>query len=106
MKSVFSISPRDMMSETASELIFKTANGLAKQREQLLNNQLNDFISRGLITIKTEGPIFVQSSDQNTIEIRETVTLELLDKEYIQKLENELIELRELVTKMKGVFNG
>ena len=84
----------------ASDLAFE----VAKQTEESILAQLNDFISRGLLEIEM-GPItFVSSDISMRVEVRQRVALKLKDKEYIQKLEAENKELRDLIVKIKGII--
>ena len=101
MNSKFFIDHGTLVSSTMSEVIQNTTNQLAKKREECIVSQLNDFISRGLINVRTTGPTIIQSQDQSGIEIREQVILELKDKEYIEQLEKENSELKQIVDTFK-----
>lgn len=77
------------MSSLADEIVKETHNKILLQ--------LNDFISRGLISVEVREPIFVRSYDSNTIEYKQEVTLVLKDKQYIERLERENKYLRETI---------
>jgi len=66
---------------------------MAKATDNMILQQLNEFISRGLIVVETVQPMMVREADSNKITIRQSVRLVLKDQEYIQTLENRVIEL-------------
>jgi len=74
---------------------------VAKNTEISIMSQLNDFISRGLIEVRTGQAILVQSTDRAEIDYRQTVELVLKDKEYIEQLEEENKKLRELIGQIR-----
>ncbi len=76
--------------EYASQLLFQAA----KQTEQLILAQLNDFISRGLIEVEMGPMSLVQTEISKQVEMRQTVQLRLKDREYIKKLEQDNEALR------------
>jgi hypothetical protein len=76
--------------EYASKLLFEAS----KQTERLILDQLNDFISRGLIEIEMGPMTLVNSQISTQVEMRQTVQLRLKDREYIKKLEQDNEALR------------
>lgn len=70
---------------------------ICKKNEELILEQLNDFVRRGLISIECGPMSLVRDLDQDKISISQTVRLVLKDKEYIEKLELENSQLKELV---------
>lgn len=85
----------------ADEIVREVAYECARQTEESILAQLNDFISRGLIIVEQTGPIFVAEQDSARLSIRHSVNLKLKDKEYILSLERQLEELRTLVAKLR-----
>lgn len=77
-------------SEYASHLLFEAG----KQTERFILEQLNDFISRGLIECELGEMTLVQTQVSKNVEMRQTVKLRLKDKEYITKLEQDNEALR------------
>lgn len=63
--------------------------------------QLNEFISRGLIIVELTQPTFVHSPDSTKVEIRQSCKLVLKDQEYIQDLERENKALKEQHDKIR-----
>ena len=89
---------------------FETASGLAKEvakaTESRILEQLNEFVSRGLIVIE-QGPVtFVRTVHDDKIELRQTINLKLKDQEYIEMLEAKVKHLSEenlqLITRFAG----
>lgn len=85
---------------TTNSLIQKVTEDLLRQKENLLMEQLNDFISRGLIEIQETQPVIVKEvnllePDGFKLTLRQSVRLVLKDKEYIKKLEEENKDLKE-----------
>lgn len=85
-----------------------TAEGVAKEiakaTEAHILEQLNDFVSRGLIVIEQMGPTFVQEPTDSRIVVRTAVRLRLKDREYIEKLEKQNAEFRETFAKLSQVI--
>lgn len=96
---------------TTDSLVNKVTKDLLKQKENLLMEQLNDFVSRGLIVIEETAPSFIKEDDlldpsSYKITLRQTVRLVLKDKEYIEKLEAENKELKESVKQLEANIKG
>jgi hypothetical protein len=87
---------------TASDV----ARAAAKQTEHLILEQLNDFVSRGLLVIELGPMSFYRdvTTPDYTLKISQSVKLVLKDKEYIEKLEAKNKELNEIVAKLKAVL--
>lgn len=86
----------------ASEIIAEVGAEIARQTEESILGQLNDFVSRGLLTVERGQPYLVQAQDSAKIELRHTVQLKLKDDIYISSLERQLTELRSLVDVLRG----
>jgi hypothetical protein len=86
----------------ANNLASEIAEKAAKQTESMILQQLNDFISRGLIAVQQTVPQFVRSFDSDVVEIRQSVTLVLKDKEYIEKLEAKLKAYEDVFAALKN----
>lgn len=90
-----------MITSSANEL----AKNIAKQTENLVLEQLNEFVKRGLIMIETSSPVLVWNldpSDPNAkLEMRRTVKLVLKDQEYIEQLERENKALKDAHSKIQ-----
>lgn len=83
---------------------------LARQKDQLIIDQLGDLLQRGLLVIESTQPVLVESYDpshnKNKIELKQSVKLVLKDKEYIERLEKENAELKaQLQVFIEGVKN-
>jgi hypothetical protein len=92
-----------MVVTSASEI----AHEIAKKTEGLILEQLNDFISRGLLEVEMTGPTFVQVVNpigKNTVTIQQGVRLVLKDKEYIEKLEKENKELKDILARLRSAM--
>lgn len=78
---------------STNEIVTKVLNEVIRETENKLLEQLNDFISRDLITVE-KGPLtIVQDQLTSNLLIQQSVQLVLKDKEYILKLEKENKEL-------------
>lgn len=81
---------------------------VSKHTESLILEQLNDFVSRGLIILEMGPMSFVQEPDYSTpvknyrIKIVQTCRLVLKDKEYIESLEKEIKDLKENLTRVRS----
>lgn len=75
---------------------------VAKETENKLLEQLNDFISRGLIVVENGPMTMIHDSHSFKVLIQRSVQLVLKDKEYILKLENENGALKELLKQIKS----
>lgn len=77
---------------------------VVKHTENLLLEQLNDFVSRGLI-IAEKGPMtMVRDPSNDKIVINQSINLVLKDKEYIESLEKQVKELSENLQKIKDTL--
>lgn len=72
----------------------KAFTEVSKQTEDIILEQLNDFVSRGLIVLKMGPMTLTHDQMSNKINVSQSCTLVLKDKEYIEKLEKENIELK------------
>lgn len=89
----------------ADNIASEIADKVAKATEQSILQQLNDFISRGLIEVQQTVPQFVRSFDSDVVEIRQSVTLVLKDKEYIEMLEAKVKKYEEILATLNEVKN-
>jgi hypothetical protein len=71
------------------------AKRAAESRQTAIVEQLNEFISRGLLVIEVKGSSLCKLPHSGTIEYRETVKLVLKDQEYIETLEAEIAQLKQ-----------
>ncbi len=74
---------------------------VAKNTEESILSQLNDFISRGLISVERTSPLLVQSQHSTQLELKYSVHLRLKDAEYIESLERQNKELQDLIHKLR-----
>lgn len=95
---------RDYGMNTANDVVREIANDIRVSTEKVILEQLNDFISRGLIVIESTQPILVQDPTSASLKIVQHVKLTLKDKEYIVKLEEENKRLNQLVSNLEEYF--
>ena len=82
------------------------AKELAKQSETILLDQLNEFISRGLIVVHHGPTGFVHDPYTNKVTIQSSVKLVLKDQDYIEQLEKENKALKEQIEKTNEVIRN
>lgn len=98
--------------ERQSAFIQEFSKDVAARTESLILDQLNEFVSRGLIVIE-KGPMsFVRvgdgpastpfTSSGHKIEVRQTVRLVLKDQAYIEALEKRVKEVEALLEQMQN----
>jgi hypothetical protein len=85
----------------AAAVVSEVGSEIARQTEQTLMHQLNEFISCGLIEIESSQPLFVREQDSDNVTIRTAVKLKLKDQDYIESLERQIKELNDLVSKLR-----
>lgn len=93
--------------------INEVVKDIAKQTEDLLMEQLNELVSRGLIVIE-QGPMtLIEEARQpftsppgHRIRLCQTVRLVLKDQEYIEALEHRNKELEKLLEEIKAIPMG
>lgn len=78
---------------------------MARQTENLILEQLNDLVSRGLLVVERGPMSLVHSQDKDKIEVRQSCRLILKDKEYIEKLEAENKLLHEKIQAIDSALN-
>lgn len=100
-RSAITLNPLHFTTEYCSKLIADIADKSAKARENILMEQLNDFISRGLIEVETSEFVLIRRSEDELLELRQSVKLKLKDKEYIEKLEEIQKKYNQLVQMIK-----
>ena len=82
---------------------------LMQQKEDIILEQLNELVSRGLLVVESTRPVLVQDSrfDLNApykITLQQKVKLVLKDQEYIKKLEKENAEYLDLISRLNLAF--
>lgn len=87
----------DVFHTTAGEII----KHAAVQTEQVLLEQLNEFIKRDLIVIQKGPTSLVFDENSHAVRLQQPVRLVLKDQEYIEKLENRVSELEAIISKIK-----
>lgn len=91
-----------------AEMMSSIAAQVASKTQSCILDQLNDFISRGLIEIQMGPMTFVHSDDfasnKNEVRIAQSCKLVLKDREYIEKLESENKELREVLMRLRAAM--
>ena len=83
------------------EMIKEIQTKMASATESTILQQINDFISRGLIVVEVMEPLMMLEPDSDQVVIRQSVRLVLKDKEYVEKLEVENKELKEKIKAIK-----
>jgi hypothetical protein len=88
----------DLLTKSAAQITEKVAETAARQTEQIILQQLNELVSRGLIVIEETQPMLsmvLMCAEQDAYELRITrgVRLLLKDQEYIEKLEKQVEDL-------------
>lgn len=79
---------------------------LARQSETIILDQLNEFISRGLIVVH-RGPMnLVQDHYTDKVTIQSSVKLVLKDQEYIEQLEKENKALKEQIERTNQIIRN
>lgn len=69
-------------------------NDIMQQEENLILTQLDDLIKRGILVVERGPATLVEDLISASIQLRQTITLTVKDKEYIEKLEQENHELK------------
>lgn len=77
---------------------------VARQTEDLLAQDLNAFVKKGLLRVVTGPVTLVQNPMSTDIEVRTQVKFELRDKEYIAELEKKISELESMITDMQALL--
>lgn len=78
------------------------AKEIAQKTEATILGQLNDFISRGLITVEYGEFCMFQDPTIARLNVSQQITLRLKDKEYIESLERQVLELKTLVDTLRN----
>jgi len=91
----------DFMHTAVSDLCLE----VAKKTEETILEQLNEFISRGLIVVEVGNWSLVHDQNSDKVTMNRQVKLVLKDKEYIEKLENQVKELSICIQNIAGVLN-
>ncbi len=91
---------------SVNEIVMEIGRMIQHDTENIMLNQLDDFVSRGLIEVQMTQPVLIQEPMANKLRVVQSVKLVLKDKEYIEKLENENKELKELLDALKKAFGG
>lgn len=92
--------------DTLRDYYTSVTKDLIAQKENILLEQLNDLISRGLLVIEETQPTLVRDYLTDKIILQQSVKLTLKDKEYILKLEEENKQLKEKLESIEKAFKG
>jgi len=92
------------MINTIDSLTQKICYDLARQQEAILQEQLGDLVSRGLLVVESTEPVLIREPYSDKIKIAQSIKLTLKDKEYILKLEEENKILKEQLETIKNVI--
>lgn len=76
------------------------AKAVSKATEETIMQQLNEFVSRGLIVVEEMPHQFIREPGSDTLTFRTQARLHLKDKEYIESLEAKIKELTDSNTKL------
>lgn len=101
--SYFQLERDDVVNMQNSSVMKDIHSRVAHHTEQLMLEQLNDFVSRGLI-VSESGPMSFINKQDGSVEIRQTVKLVLKDKEYIERLEHRVKHLEERIEMIKSAM--
>lgn len=74
---------------------------MAAAHENALREQLSDLVSRGLLVVEIGPQVLVQECD-GKVTVRQSINLQLKDREYIEKLERENKEMREIIERLQS----
>lgn len=83
--------------KSMDNLVREVSTNMAKAQDQMILQQLNEFISRGLIEVRVTQPMLVRDQDSTVIKLSQAVQLVLKDQEYIENLEKENQKLKSLM---------
>lgn len=86
---------------TPEKLITDMAIKIARTKETLILESLNELISRGLLVVEETQPVLVRECDSASISVRQSVRIHLKDQEYIQKLEKENQDLKSIMANLE-----
>ena len=78
------------------------ADKFAAQKEAIIFGQLKEIISRGLLVIVEGAPTLVRDMASNSVEYKQSITLQLKDQEYIVKLEKENKSMKDKLDAIKA----
>lgn len=87
-----------------NSVVKQVARDIHIATENAILDQLNDFVSRGLIVIESSQPVLVQDPFSNQVLIKQAVRLTLKDKEYIETLEKENLALKDALVKVNAAL--
>ena len=84
------------------------ARNVAKETENSIMEQLNEFIKRGLIVVESKAPTLVRelhTTRHGGLKVMTSVKLKLKDQEYIENLEKKVKILEDFVGRLKEIQN-
>lgn len=93
-----------MNNKYMNESIAEMTREIQKQTENKLLEQLNDFISRGLIEVESTQPVLIQDQWSAKVSVQMSINLRLKDKEYIERLEKENEAFKKAFVELKGII--
>ncbi len=91
-------SGNDGMAEFMSQAMAEVAS----QTEETILSQLNEFVSRGLLTVERTTPLLVADPHSTKLTVKTKVQLKIKDQEYIESLERQVKELSGLVATLRS----
>lgn len=89
-----------------NNIINEITKQISEKQNDLLMEQLNDLVSRGLLIIEHTQPVLVRSISEDKIELRQAIKLTLKDKEYIIKLEEENEQMKNQLEALVKAVTG
>lgn len=91
-------------SDSVDKMMADLQDKMASATDNMILQQLNEFVSRGLIAVETSNPVLIKSTRSEDIKVCQSVRLVLKDKEYIKRLEIQNEKLQEQLDKIKQMF--
>ena len=92
---------RVLHSDSMTKVIEDIQEKMASATDNMILQQLNEFISRGLIVVEVTQPVLVRSADAASVQLCQGIRLVLKDQEYIEQLERQNATLKEHLDNIK-----
>lgn len=80
----------------------RIASDLAKQKENIMLEQLNELVSRGLLVCESNEPVLLM--EDGKLLYKQMVRLKLRDQEYIEQLESKIKKLEKTLSDIRFAF--
>lgn len=87
--------------ESINKIIEATLKEAQKSKNAILENQLSDLVSRGLLVIEEKAPVMIQDPNSPGVRIEQAVRLVLKDMEYIKELEAKVAHYEKILAVVK-----